>query len=115
FLGQVLAGDADAQAAVNQFAIDAVVVLAPGQTAGGLALDGLADQAAGTGELQRVAADEIAGGIGFVELLAPQAEHGGAIAVYTFVYISADLRPWVEHQVPADEAAGVGETVGEAG
>src|SRR5271154_5437387 len=45
FLRQVLTGNSDSQPAMNQLAISPVMVLAPGQYAARLTVDGLADQA----------------------------------------------------------------------
>ena len=113
-LRQVLAGDADLQAVVEQLAIDAVMVPAPGQPPRRDAGDRLVHRAGAAGELQRVAAHEIAGWVGLVELLAPQLDVIGPRSPSTIVVdIADDLRPRMQHQVLADQPAGIGQPVRE--
>ena len=85
---------------------------APGQHADGGAGDRLVHHAGAAGELQRIAAHEVACRIGLVELLAPQHRHRRAVAVHLLIDIAAHLRPGMQHQVPADLAAGIGQPVG---
>ena len=112
-LRQVLADRRQADAPTDQLAEDAMMVLAPGQAAVGIADDRLGDRSDAAAELVGVAADEIAAGVGLVEFHAPQAKRRRAIAVERFLHIAEDLGVRMEHQVLADQAAGIGQPVGE--
>src|SRR5580693_1142587 len=74
--------------------------------------DGLGDRPDAAAELERVAAHETARQVRFVELLAPQAGRRRTVAVGRLVE-AVDLGIGVEHQVPADQPAGIGEPVRE--
>src|SRR5271156_845998 len=97
---------------IQQLAIDAVMVLPPGQAARCDTADGFAHWRGAARELKRVATNEVTGWIGFVELLAPHACHRTTAAVYLVFDVAEDLRPRVQHQILADEAAGIGKPVG---
>ena len=71
-----------------QRAIDAVMVLAPGQAAGRQAGDRLVGRAGAADELQRIAPHEAARRVGLVELLAPHDRLRPAVAVHLLVDIA---------------------------
>src|SRR5690242_16651414 len=102
-LGQVFADRGQADAPADQLAEDAMMVFAPGQAAVGIAEDRLGDWADAAAELVGVAADDIAFGIGLVELHAPQAKWRRSVAVKWFLHIAENLGVRMEHQVLADQ------------
>src|SRR5712675_1318677 len=84
-----------------------VVAFAPRQQALGLAGDGLGHRPDAATELKRVATDEAARGVGLVELFAPEANRRSAIAIGRLIDIAVELSVGMEHQVLADQPAGI--------
>ena len=89
------------------------MLFAPGQPSCLRADDRLDDRADAAAELKGIAAHEIAARIGLVEFLAPQAERRAAVAVERLIDIAVVQRVRVKHQVLADQAARIGDAVGE--
>src|SRR6266702_7641621 len=113
-LRQILADGGGRNPMAVELAEDAVVVRAPRQNAFGLARDRFEHRPGTAAELDGIAAHETAGRIGIVEFLAPQAGRRGAVAVGRRFDIAVDLRIGMEHQVLADQPAGIGKPVRKA-
>src|SRR5712692_6537095 len=86
----------------------------PRQQSVGLAGNGLRHRSDAAAELKGVATHETARRIGFVELFAPETSRRRAIAVGRLVHVAVGLRIWMEHQVLADQSAGIGKPVRKA-
>src|SRR5690242_6778938 len=89
-LRQILADRHHASAMAEQPAIGAMVVLAPRQTTDLHAVDSGHHRVLAAREFERVAAHEPTRGVGLVELLAPDAVAGTAIAVQLLVEPTGD-------------------------
>src|SRR5262249_14072672 len=87
---------------------------APGHEANRLSVYCLGSNTNGTVELKVEPAHEAAGAVGLIELLAPQAERWPAVPVHRLFHIAANVPAGVEHQVLADEPAGIREPIGKA-
>src|SRR6185437_8011872 len=91
-LRQVLADRGEVQPMPIELAEDAVMVLAPRQDALLLARNRLEHRPGAAAELDAIAADETARGVGVVKLLAPEAGRRRAIGVGRLLYEAVDLR-----------------------
>src|SRR5260370_7088221 len=91
----------------------AVVFGTPGEPAALHAMDGRHYRPLTAGEFERVTAHEPAGAVRLIELLAPDAIPRAAIAIEHFFEIAGDPCIGMEHEVLANQAAGVGKAAGE--
>src|SRR5260370_10362083 len=89
------------------------VVGTPGEAADLHAMDGRHYRPLTAGEFERVTAHDAAGAVRLIELLAPDAIPRAAIAIEHFFEIAGDPRIGMEHEVLANQAAGVGKAAGE--
>ena len=97
-----------------QLAEHAVVIRSPWQDALGFARHRFEHRPGAAAELNAVAAHKPAREIGIVKLLAPQAGRGRPVAVGRLLDVTVDLRIGVEHQILADQPAGIRQPVGKA-
>src|SRR5260370_29269564 len=110
-LRQVLADRRQAEPVAIKPAERGVVARPPRQQALGLAGNGLRHRSDAAAELKGVATHETARRIGIVELFAPETGRRRAIAVGRLVHITVGLSVGMEHQVLADQSAGIGKPV----
>ncbi len=110
-LGQVLADREHAGRVLEHLPIRAVVPFAPGYAPARHSGQRREHGAPAPAELVGVAAHEAPAAIRLIELLAPDADVGPAVAVDRRIEDALDRRVGMEHQVPADLPARVGEAV----
>src|SRR6516165_4810992 len=113
-LRQILADRHHAGAVAEELTIGAVVFGTPRQATDVHAIHGGHHRPLAARELECVAPYEPARTVRFVELLAPDAVPGAAITVKRLVEIAGDPRIGMEHQILADQAAGIGKARREA-